>query len=194
MKFTTNRMLFLLSALVLAGGLVAFASAIFFVKTSDTPDAIGGPFALIDQNGRAVDQNMLKGKATLLLFGFTHCPDVCPTKLYELAQLVHMLGKDGDRVNVVFASIDPERDTPALLKEYLASFDQRFIGLTGSPAAIAQFTKAWRAFYRKVPSGDSYTMDHTAAVYLLDKTGRFSGLMDTSSQPERVLTAVKSLL
>jgi protein SCO1/2 len=135
---------------------------------------IGGPFRLIDQNGAAVTDQDLKGKTFLVFFGFTHCPDVCPTALYEISQILEKLGKDADRTAALFITVDPERDTPESLKDYLASFDPRIRGLTGDAAALAAVAKAYRVYYKKVPlEGGDYTMDHTAIVYLMDKEGHF---------------------
>lgn len=195
MKFSATRIIFMLSLVILAGGLAALSGALLSGKNRPDGAGLGGPFSLIDHNGRSVDQTILAGKPTLLFFGFTHCPDICPTKLYEMAQFITRLGPDGKRLNVVFASVDPERDTPDLLKAYLSGFNDHFIGLTGSNEAMAAFAKSWRAFYRKV--GDtpgSYSIDHTAAVYVLDNKGRFVGLIDMERAPDKAMTMVKGLL
>jgi len=136
--------------------------------------AIGGPFNLIDQDGQPFSDRDLKGKTFLVFFGFTHCPDVCPTTLFEMSEIMRQLGTDADRTAALFISVDPERDTPEAMKDYLSSFDPHVRGLTGDAAALAAVAKAYRVYYRKVPldSGD-YTMDHTAIVYLMDKEGRF---------------------
>lgn len=136
--------------------------------------AIGGPFRLTDQNGAAFSDQDLKGKTFLVFFGFTHCPEVCPTTLFELSEIMRDLGRDADRTAALFISVDPERDTPEALKDYLASFDPHVRGLTGDPEALAAVAKAYRVYYKKVPlEGGDYTMDHTAIVYLMDKDGRF---------------------
>jgi protein SCO1 len=136
--------------------------------------AIGGPFRLTNQDGQAVTDQDFRGRPFLAFFGFTHCPDVCPTTLFEVSEIFRNLGSDADRVRAIFFTVDPERDTPAALKEYLASFDPRLSGLTGSLDDIAAVAKSYRAIYRKVPlEQGGYTMDHTAIVYLMDKQGRF---------------------
>ena len=135
--------------------------------------AIGGPFRLTDQNGGTVTEQDFKGAPFLVFFGFTHCPEVCPTTLFEVSEILRKLGPDAARVRVAFITIDPERDTPAALKDYLSSFDPRMLGLTGDPAAIAAVAKAYRVYYKKVPLEQDYTMDHTAIVYLMDKDGHF---------------------
>ena len=135
---------------------------------------IGGPFRLVDQNGAQFSDQDLKGKTFLVFFGFTHCPEVCPTALFEMSEILRQLGSDADRTAVVFITVDPERDTPESLKDYLASFDPHIHGLTGDPAAVAAVAKAYRVYFKKVPlEGGDYTMDHTAIVYLMDKEGHF---------------------
>jgi protein SCO1/2 len=136
--------------------------------------AIGGSFSLTDQNGRTVTDQDLKGRPFLVFFGFTHCPDICPTAMFEISEVIRKLGPDGDRMRALFITVDPERDTPAALKDYLSSFDPRIIGLTGDDAAIAGVAKAYRAYYKRTPLADSgYAMDHTAIIYLMGKDGRF---------------------
>lgn len=136
--------------------------------------AIGGPFTLVDTDNRPVTERSLLGRPTAIFFGFTFCPEVCPTTLTELTAALKALGPDADRLNVVFVSIDPERDTPAQLKLYLSNFDHRIRGFTGSPEQVARIAKAYRVYYAKVPQpGGSYTMDHSSILYLLDARGRF---------------------
>jgi len=136
--------------------------------------AIGGPFHLIDQNGQPFSDEDLKGKTFLVFFGFTHCPDVCPTTLFEISEIMRNLGPEADRTAALFISVDPERDTPQAMKDYLSSFDPHVHGLTGDSTALTAAAKAYRVYYKKVPlDGGDYTMDHTAIVYLMDKEGRF---------------------
>ena len=147
--------------------------------------AIGGPFRLVDQNGHAFSDQDLKGKAFLVFFGFTHCPDVCPTTLFEISEIMRNLGPEADRTAALFISVDPERDTPEAMKDYLASFDPHLRGLTGDAAALAAVAKAYRVYYKKVPlEGGDYTMDHTAIVYLMDKNGRFVAPFSLRRTPE----------
>jgi len=136
--------------------------------------AIGGPFRLIDQDGQAFSNEDLKGKTFLVFFGFTHCPDVCPTTLFEMSEIMRNLGPQADRTAALFISVDPERDTPEAMKDYMSSFDPHVRGLTGDAAALTAVAKAYRVYYKKVLlDGGDYTMDHTAIVYLMDKEGRF---------------------
>src|SRR5947209_7755621 len=138
------------------------------------PGAIGGPFRLTDQAGQTVTEQELQGKPTLIFFGFTHCPDVCPTSLFEISEVLRAMGKDAERVNAWFISVDPERDTRAAMKDYLSSFDPHLKGLTGSPEAVAKVISSYRVYAKKIPLKDGdYTMDHTALIYLMDRDGKF---------------------
>ena len=135
----------------------------------------GGPFLLVNQDGRAADQSVLRGKWSVVFFGYTFCPDVCPTTLAMLNQTMKALGPRADRVQVVFITVDPARDTPAKLKTYLSSpaFPRNAIGLTGSDAQVARAAKAYYVYYRKDGAGADYTVDHTAALYLMGPDGQF---------------------
>jgi protein SCO1/2 len=159
------------------------------------PAAIGGPFQLTDQNGKAVTDKNLKGKPTLIFFGYTHCPDVCPTSLFEISEVLRAMGKDADKVNAVFISVDPERDTPAIMKDYLASFDPHLEGLSGDPAETAKVITSYRVYAKKVPTKDGdYTMDHTALIYLMDRDGRFVSPFNLKRSPEEAATELKRYL
>ncbi|MEA3071697.1 MAG: hypothetical protein QOD29_3143 [Alphaproteobacteria bacterium] len=168
-----------IGAAFLAGLFLCFGAVLVVSSRMSTPvaqqiAAVGGPFKLIDQNGKAVSDQDLKGRPFLVFFGFIHCPDVCPTTLFDVSEMLRALGPDADRTRALFITVDPERDTPAVMKDYLSSFDPHLSGLTGDPAAIATVAKAYRVYYKKVPlDGGEYTMDHTAIVYLMDKEGRF---------------------
>jgi protein SCO1/2 len=178
MTLRTARILVATGAFV-AGLILCIAIVLLVAGRGQGPSlpqvaAIGGPFSLTDHNGRTVTDQDLRGRPFLVFFGFTHCPDICPTTMFEISEIIRKLGPDGDRVRAVFISVDPERDTPAALKDYVSSFDPRIIALTGDDAAIAGVAKAYRAIYRKVPLKEGgYTMDHTAIIYLMDKEGRF---------------------
>lgn len=167
-----------LMAAAFAAGLVACLAVILLVSDrapmrAVQPSAIGGPFRLVDQDGRTVTDADFKGRPFLVFFGYTHCPDVCPTTLFDVSEILRKLGPDGDKVNALFVTVDPERDTPAVLKDYLSSFDPHLRGLTGDGDAIASALKGYRVYAKKIPQDNSYTMDHTAIVYLMDKDGRF---------------------
>jgi protein SCO1/2 len=183
-----------IAVLVFAVGVVAFQ----WQQTGGNiaAAAIGGPFELTDQHGATVTDASLKGHPSAMFFGYTFCPDVCPTTLSDLTLLLQKLGPEGDRLKVYFVTVDPERDTEAQLATYLQAFDPRFLGLTGSRAAIDRMLKEYRVYTKKVPGEDgaSYTMDHTAAVYLLDKEGRLSGTLDYHEAEETALAKLKRLI
>jgi protein SCO1/2 len=162
-------------AAFLAGALALFATVwLTLPKDATQPSSVGGPFQLIDQNGRAVTEQDFKGKPFLVFFGFTYCPDICPTTLFEMSEVLKRLGPDAERTAALFITVDPERDTPDKLKNYVSSFHSRIFGLTGTPEEIAKVEKEYRVYAKKVPLKDGdYTMDHTAVVYLMDKDGRF---------------------
>ena len=147
--------------------------------------AIGGPFQLTAQDGRSVTEKDLRGGPSLVFFGFTHCPDVCPTALYEIGLIYKAMGKDGDRLKTFFVTVDPERDTPSVIKDYLSGFDARITGLSGAPDAVLAAEKAYRAYAKKVPlETGGYTMDHTALIYLMDGKGRFLSSLNIDRSPE----------
>lgn len=141
---------------------------------ASSTSSVGGPFRLVDQTGAPVTEAALKGKPSLIFFGFTHCPDICPTALFELSEIFTALGPDADKLQAFFVTVDPERDTPEALKAYLSSFAPQLRALTGTPAEIDAIKKEYRVYSRKVPlDGGDYTMDHTAVIYLMDKSGTF---------------------
>lgn len=142
-------------------------------------------FALVDHEGRAVGPDTLIGKASMVFFGFTYCPDVCPTTLADISGWLAALGEDAARVNPVFITVDPQRDTREAMAGYVAAFDPRIRGWTGAPEEIAKAAEGFRAVYRKVPlDGGDYTMDHTAGVFLYDADGRFVATIDHHEPPD----------
>jgi protein SCO1/2 len=133
---------------------------------------VGGPFTLVNEDGKTITEKDFLGRPFLVFFGFTHCPEICPTALFEISQVLKALGKDADRVGALFITVDPERDTAQVLKDYLSNFDPHLHAATGDEQVIAQVAKRYRAYYKKVPLKDGgYTMDHIAIVYLMDKQG-----------------------
>ena len=163
-----------LAGLILCSAVVLIVAGRVSAPVAQQIAAIGGPFRLVDQDGKAVTDGDFKGRPFLVFFGFTHCPDVCPTTLFEVSEILRALGPDADRTAALFVTVDPERDTPPVMKDYLSNFDPHLSGLTGDPAAVAAVAKAYRVYFKKVPLDDGgYTMDHTAIVYLMDKEGRF---------------------
>jgi protein SCO1/2 len=159
------------------------------------PAAIGGPFQLTDQAGQTVTEKNLQGRPSLIFFGFTHCPDVCPTSLFEISEVLRAMGKDADRVNAYFVSVDPERDTAGAMKDYLSSFDPHLKGLTGDPEAVAKVISGFRVYAKKVPLKDGdYTMDHTALIYLMDRDGKFVAPFNLKRTPEDAAKDLKRYL
>ena len=195
----TRRLLLTLSAF-LAGLVLCFAVVLLVTGRGPSPlanptAAIGGPFRLTDQNGKSISDQDLKGRPFLVFFGFTHCPEVCPTALADISQIMDKLGADAEKVNALFVTVDPERDTPAVLKDYLTSFNPRLIGVGGDADALAAVAKAYRVYYKKVPLKDGdYTMDHTAIVYLMDKNGQFVSPFSLRRRPEDAAAELRRYL
>ena len=184
----TIRLMLILGSFL--AGLVLFSSIILIVGGRNPvsvmmPSAnIGGPFQLLDQDAKPVSEQDFKGKPLLVFFGFTHCPDICPTALLEISEVLRKLGPDANRLSAAFITVDPERDTPSVMKDYLSSFEPQIRGLTGDPAAIAAAEKIYRVYAKKVPlDGGEYTMDHSTVVYLMDKGGRFVAPFNLKRQP-----------
>ncbi|MFZ5792402.1 MAG: SCO family protein [Pseudomonadota bacterium] len=189
-------------ALVASAALLAIAAAATFLVIehlrdgagAPSPAAIGGPFSLTDQDGRPVTDADYAGKWKLVFFGFTSCPEVCPTTLNQMALTLKALGPLADEVQPLFITVDPERDTPAVLKSYTEAFDARITGLTGTPEQIAAVAKAYGAFYQKVPQGDDYTMDHSTLIYVMRPDGRFQMVLRHNDVPDDMATRLKALI
>jgi len=160
---------------------------------AQSPASIGGPFSLVDENGNAVTDRTYRGKWLLVYFGYTFCPDACPTALNAVAAALDALGPDAARVQPLFITIDPDRDTPAVMKDYVAAFDKRIVGLTGTPQQIAAAAKAYRVYYQRVGSGSDYTMDHTVLLYIMDPDGQFSGFLAHDLTASQIAGKLKSL-
>lgn len=160
--------------------------------TSTGEALVGGPFQLVDQDGRATDESLLKGKWSAVFFGYTYCPDVCPTTMQALAGAEAKLGDKAKNLQVVFISVDPERDTPAQLKTYLStpSFPKGTIGLTGTPAQVAAAAKAYRVYFQKDGQGEGYTVAHSSIVYLMNPAGKFAAALTESQTPSEVATQI----
>ena len=182
----TRRLALPLAAFLLGLVVLGVAAVLTLAPASRPAGAanVGGPFRLVDQDGRTVTDRDFNGAPHLVFFGFTRCPDICPTKLFELSEVLRATGDRGRRLRALFVTVDPERDTPEALKSYLSSFDDRIVGLTGDPEAIQATVRAYRAFARKVPLKDNdYTMEHTALVYLMDKNGHFISSFNLNRTP-----------
>lgn len=172
----------------MSGGETAFAQA-------DKPGRVGGTFELIDHLGKPFSSAQLTGGPYAIFFGFTHCPDVCPTTLLAMSNNLAALGRDADALHVIFVSVDPERDTAAHMREYLSSFDARIVGLTGSAEQIAATAKAWNAFYHKLREDDgSYTINHSAYVYLMDRDNRLRGTLGFNESEADQIGKLRALL
>lgn len=157
---------------------------------------VGGPFTLTNQDGQVVDQSILEGKWSLVFFGFTYCPDYCPTTLGVLNAVQERMGDKARDMQIVFISIDPERDTPQMLKDYLSSdgFPDGVIGLTGTPEQVAQVAREYRAFYQKVGEGEGYTMNHGLTVYLMGPDGQFRSAVAHDLGPSRTATLIENAM
>ncbi len=200
------------SILLFAGACIAIAAALATVTvivttsrdranavaegTATGQPSVGGPFQMVDQQGQAVDQTLLDGKWSLVFFGFTYCPDYCPTTLTALEATRRQLGSDADDLQIVFVSVDPERDTPQALGDYLSSegFPPGVIGLTGTPEQVAETARVYRAYYQKVGEGEGYTMNHSLTVYLMGPDGRFRSALAHDLGPERSAQLIRRVM
>ncbi|MCP4380046.1 MAG: SCO family protein [Hyphomicrobiales bacterium] len=191
--------LFAAAAFAVGGSVVALTiladtDQVAVAKQGTGVASVGGPFTLTDEDGNRVTEADFIGKPTAMFFGFTFCPEVCPTTLFELTGYIEKLGPDADKLNYVFVSVDWERDGPAELATYISAFDERIRGLSGTEAEIAAVAKAYRVFYRRVPTDDGdYTVDHTASVYLMDSEGQFVGTISYDEDPDNALAKLKRL-
>ncbi|WP_354329119.1 MULTISPECIES: SCO family protein [unclassified Undibacterium] len=167
-----------------------------FINTDLTGLDYAKDFALTDHNGKARTLADFKGKAVAIFFGYTQCPDVCPTTMAEMATVMKQLGSSSDKVQVLFVTIDPERDTQALLAAYVPNFDSRFLGLYGDAAATAKVAKEFKVFYQKAPGStpSSYTMDHTAGTYVFDPEGRIRLFVRNGQSTDAIVHDLKILL
>jgi protein SCO1 len=189
------------SWLAISLGIVMLATA-FTAPASEfrTSDITGQGYGdaiptLVDQDGRARTREDFKGHVTVLLFGFTHCPDLCPTALSNLAAVLDQLGEERDRVQIVFITVDPERDTSEVLRDYLSGFGPNFVGLTGGRVAIREAAKTFKVFFQKKPLPDGvYTMDHSAVIYILDPQARARLMFTAKRQPKDVAHDILQLL
>lgn len=199
-RFFSHRraLLSALSATVLAIALAACGKSeaslgdVHGIDLSGT--TFGDGFRLKDADGNVRSLPDFKGKVVLMFFGFTQCPDVCPTALANAAQIKSLLGPDGDKLQVIFITVDPERDTPEVLREYTRAFDPDFVGLYGSLEETAEVAKAYRVYYAKVPTGDSYTMEHTALTYVFDRNGKLRMALRYEQTPEQSAEDIRKVM
>jgi protein SCO1 len=182
------------TALIALVGLAIGWAGYSYLAVAPAGKAFGAPFELTDQNGQVITEKAFQGHPTALFFGFTHCPEVCPTTLFEMNGWFAKLGKDGENIRAYFVSVDPERDTPEILKTYVSNVTARVTGITGDPVKVAAMVKSFGVFAKKVPTDDgSYTMDHTASVFLLNSAGDFHGTIAYGENPDAALEKMKRL-
>ena len=196
-----NRRKGLLAAAVMVGAIAvaACATALWMglalrAQVQSGATKIGGPFTLVDDTGVQVSEADLKGKSTVMYFGYTFCPEVCPTTLTDLVQWMQMIGRDADRLNYVFVTVDPERDTPKVMHDYVSAFDPRIRGLTGTSEQIAKVTKEYGVHYKRIPTSDGgYVMDHSAVLYMMDPNVRFVGVIPYQEDTAKAVAKLKKL-
>ncbi len=157
------------------------------------PD-LGGSYSVVDETGVPFTEKSLPGKYRIYFFGFTYCPDVCPTALGTVATALDTLGKQADAFVPLFVTVDPERDTVDVVRDYTDAFDPRIIGLTGSPQQIAVITKAFKIYYSKVPQGDSYTMAHSGLLYVMNPEGKLVAFFSHEDTPEKLAAGLREAL
>jgi protein SCO1 len=197
---STVRLILWIAVAVALFGLGAIAVSGYSLRpgseTAFQPGApLGGEFSLIDQRGEPVTEAIFRGKPSVTLFGFTHCPDVCPTGLMEMAKWAEELGPDAEKLSFVFVTVDPERDKPQVLSDYIEAFSPRIVGITGDPNAVNAMTKDYKIYSRRVPiDGGDYVMDHTASMILQDADGNFAGTIATGEAHETGLAKLKKLV
>ena len=196
-----NRRKGLLAAAVMVGAIAvsACATALWMgltlrAQVQSGATKIGGPFTLVDDTGAQVSEADLKGKPTVMYFGYTFCPEVCPTTLTDLVQWMQMIGRDADRLNYVFVTVDPERDTPKVMHDYVSAFDPRIRGLTGTSEQIAKVTKEYGVYYKQISTSDGgYVMDHSAVLYMMDQNVRFVGVIRYQEDTAKAVAKLKKL-
>lgn len=195
MSALTSRLRLALWALV---ALAAVAATLLFFVTrqgAESGGIGGGSYSLVDQRGAPLDQSMLVGQPSLLFFGYTHCPDVCPTTMGEMAAWYGELGPEAANLKAFFVTVDPERDTPEILDGYVSWVSDRVTGVTGTPEEIAKMVKAWKVLAEKVPGqGADYTMNHTASVFLVNAQGGFEGTIAYQEDPATAVAKIRKLL
>ncbi|GGP26187.1 SCO family protein [Silvimonas amylolytica] len=183
-----------LLCLVLLAVLCTGCSKVAFEGTDITGANFGGDFTLVDHHGKARRLADFQGKVVALFFGYTHCPDVCPLTMAEYAAVMKNLGNKAADVQVLFVSLDPERDTPTLLAQYVPAFNPTFVGLTGTPQQVAAVAGQYKVIYQKQGAGANYTLDHSAGSFLLDKKGRLRVLENYGASPAVLTKDITTLI
>ncbi|WP_348984250.1 SCO family protein [Mesorhizobium mediterraneum] len=177
---------------LMAIGIGALTVKSYFPQYSGEP--YGAPFTLVDQKGAPVTESAFRGHPSVVFFGFTHCPEVCPTTLFELAGWLKTIGDDGKNLRAYFVTVDPERDTPEIMNAYISNFSDRILGITGDPDKVHAMAKSFGIYSKKVDTGNGdYTMDHTASVLLLNARGDFAGTIAYGESPDTAIAKLKRL-
>ena len=185
----------MVAAIAVSAGATAMWMGLSLRAQVQSSTKIGGPFTLVDDTGAQVTEAALKGRPTVMYFGYTFCPEVCPTTLTELAQWIRMLGPDADKLNYVFVTVDPERDTPKVMHDYVSAFDPRIRGFTGTPDQIAKVAGEFRVYYKRIPASDGgYGIDHTAGLYLMDSKVRFLGFIPYQEKTDTAVAKLRKLV
>ena len=195
-----RRFILLFAALILALA-AGLSAALFFLRPPSGPASwgtalVGGPFSLVDQAGARVTEKNFRGKYMLVFFGYTYCPDVCPTELQVMMAAVESLGAEGNKIQPIFITVDPERDTPAVMKAYVGNFGPRLSGLTGSAAEIAAVAKAYRVYFAKAGKAETedYLMDHSSIIYLMGPDGQFVKHFTYTTDAPKLAQALKEAI
>ncbi len=193
-----NRRFFMSVGVAGAAALVGIGEYLMITQNappSPFTSGVGGAFSLVDDNSKRFTSRDLLGKPAMIYFGYTFCPEVCPTTLTHMSAWLHALGPEATKLRTVFVTIDPARDTAAKMKEYLSGFDPNIIGLTGTPAEIATIARDYKVYYKKVPiPGGSYTMDHSSFIYLMTAKGKLDGLISYGEPDTKAMAALRRLL
>ncbi|MBB6506932.1 protein SCO1/2 [Rhizobium soli] len=194
----TFRIVLWLAVVILAGVLAWLTLEVTRSKQQVAEGPFGVPFELVAQDGSPITEAAFRDKPTAVFFGFTHCPEVCPTTLFELNTWLHQVDPDGTKLNAYFVSVDPERDTPELMGQYVSNVSDRIRGISGPPAKVMEMVKGFRVLARKVPvdeknPGGDYTMDHTASIFLLKDVGRFAGTIAYGEDPAAAAKKLENL-
>lgn len=198
MRYVIAGLVFILAALSVTIGYMVFDRTQIATTGSNgnvaVGEAFGVDFNLVDHNGAPITQEAFRGKPSAVFFGFTHCPEICPTTLYEIDRWLEALGEDADKINAYFVTIDPERDTPEVLGDYITSVTQNVIGITGDPEAVREMARGYAVFFKRIELEDNdYTMDHTASIFLLDSAGRFRKTIAYGEVGETALAKLRDL-
>lgn len=202
LHYAPSRLQFIFAAFALLAALVIAGTAYYYsgqvqTATGSGTALVGGPFTLTDQDGRKVTDKDFRGRYMLVFFGYTYCPDFCPTELQVMSVALESLGAKADAIQPIFISFDPERDTPEVLKQYVSNFHPRLVGLTGTQEEIAAAAKAYRVYYSKVPNSsapDTYLMDHSTITYLMDPQGKFLKHFSYSTDASALAKALEAAI